>query len=97
MEYTKGEWKVWIHPDRIPPEGEGTWAIYIADEQSKAIAKVSNEDTNIMKANANLIASAPDLYEALKELATYRNAWKDVLGDKLTEMLTKALAKAEGK
>ena len=93
--YTKGEWKVTKHPPLdnlvIVVGGE------IAYEQD-TICRL--EYTENMVANANLIASAPDLYEALiglleaydvnlpAEECDYPDYWVKAL---------QARAKAEGK
>lgn len=85
--YTKGEWKVyWERPDakdnsdcRIITDG-GEVAIMLAP------------DLNECKANAHLIAAAPELYEALGALVA---AYVDE--GLLAERAEQALAKAEGK
>ena len=66
MNFTKGEWKVAedgmiiaIHDDQIPT--------CIADCYSNSMIKKAKD----WQANAHLIASAPDMYEAL-------SLWKDV-------------------
>ncbi len=60
--YTKGEWKV-----RHPVNNDYT--IYIG-EYGKGIEQIAIlfENKPNVEANANLIAAAPALYEALKEL-----------------------------
>ena len=58
MEYTKGEWK-------LSPLGKE----WVVGEDGFAIAKVLDGKTGkFNEANAQLIASAPRLYEALKKL-----------------------------
>ena len=59
MNYTKGEWRV--------IGGKGEYSVISVDEQI-TLANVYGKD----KANAQLIASAPDLYEALKAIMTER-------------------------
>jgi len=58
-EHTEGPWEVW----------ENGRERYIRQEDGAIVArdgKQFEEDTNL--ANARLIAAAPDLYEALKDL-----------------------------
>ena len=93
MEYTEGEWKA-SHPlDDIAYFGnkEGT----IARIQWFAGIPVKEQ-----KANIQLIATTPDMYEALKAIDDYLSApypknmpLKQIAADKLVS----ALAKAEGK
>ena len=87
INYTKGEWIL----NKEPYLGKDTYILWVAGEGQ--IAKIT---TN--KANAQLIASAPDLYEALKNL---RHIYTDYLkGSRELDFwvkVDKALAKAEGK
>ena len=83
MEYTKGDWKV------------GHYLVY-ADEPIPAL--ICNTDIGIVSeaektANAHLIAGAPVMYEALKVMRKY----KSDIGEYAFDVITKALAKAEGK
>ncbi len=83
-EYTKGEWKA-------NKNWMGTYTIHTDD------AHIADVDRHF---NAQLIASAPDLYEALKYAYEWR--WKQTMecGDIYDEVglkLISALAKAEGK
>lgn len=101
MNYTKGEWKRlgWIIVDKD--------GVLIADCRRHEPASVfesynSNRDTPIeeITANAHLIASAPDLYKALKEAANFVNIVKAsshplAISWELGEVIEKALAKAE--
>ena len=48
------------------------------------------------QANANLIAAAPEMYEALRLLYAHANGYMNVAGN-VVEDVEKALAKAEGK
>ena len=56
MGHTKGEWKVDGFGDRV------------VDENSDTIATMMKMNRNEAEANAHLIAAAPALYEALKNL-----------------------------
>ena len=65
MNYTKGEWK----------QGKRhTDTVYMADENTRIATCFSPNS----EANAQLIASAPALYEALKRIK--RNCFKDKRG-----------------
>ena len=97
MEYTKGEWAI-----DCENQGNGGFAEwYTVDTRTRHIACIANgarlDDED--KANAQLIASAPDLYEALKAIDGYLSAsFPANLTRKKSavELLDKALAKAEG-
>lgn len=69
----------------------------IGDTSSTYPMRKGNEGENICSECLRKDEIISALYEALKDLYIYRNAWKDVLGERLTEKLLKALAKAEGK
>lgn len=87
--YTKGEWKVEEH------RGETNIAT-----EFQNIAKMCFDDSHTLKANAHLIAAAPDMYEALKEIkhivteAAYRQDTKQQI---IAGKCYLALAKAEEK
>ena len=87
MNYTKGEWK--IHKD----EHNATWVV---TDTSKVCVLLDGANARV-KANAQLIASAPDLYEALK--AVVERYEIILIGDdqKCDVMAIEALAKADGK
>lgn len=106
MKYTPGTWKV------IKPENEGTDLHIIAEyspeerekypySKGKWIASARCYDINTFEANANLIAAAPDLYEALKRIRNVIGANPSLLtSDELHEALgnmTSAIEKAEGR
>ena len=93
--YTKGEWKV------IDYDVTKDWMGVASEDTYIAHVDARNE------ANAQLIASSPDMYEALKALTSYQEQRDKstmtglfYLGDlrKLDQQrIDKALAKAEGK
>jgi len=94
MNYTKGEWRVG------EPFVKGQdYPIYSEDGYELARAFIYNGE---QKANAHLIAAAPDMYEALKQLMVdyrvicERKPRNTILQTRLS-MAVKALAKAEGK
>ena len=90
MNYTKGEWKKYgqhIHINTANTSDEiitVLWPEWMPESEARA--------------NAHLIAAAPDMYEALK--AMYQS-WvvrpDDEVNVLLYKMARKALAKAEGK
>jgi hypothetical protein len=88
MNYTKGEWKIRVH---------GLTNVIEVATPEKVRAKVYTVAEGIYKKeNAHLIAAAPELYEALKEVINQLYTAGSVsLGD--LEIAEKALAKAEGK
>ncbi|ELQ5981190.1 hypothetical protein R2207_001467 [Cronobacter sakazakii] len=55
-----------------------------------------DERPGVHQANANLIAAAPDLLEALNSIMELQTRGYVVLGDKCTEMAGAAIAKAIG-
>jgi hypothetical protein len=91
--WTKGEWKVDLESGEITVNDSmvlGT--IFGADDYLCCEEDISEE----CKANAQLIASAPKLYEALENLVNRIDKGL-ALGEKLdVEPARKALAKARG-
>ena len=82
MNYTKGKgWKAY----KDSPNG---W--YVANGQI-VIATLHTKD------DACLIAAAPDMYEALKELKEVNSYWWQEVPSDLLDRIDKALAKAKGK
>lgn len=94
MEHTKGPWNVQLaqpydeHEFEVSYDTEDSLTYPIADVRGKL-------ESGDAEANANLIASAPDLYEALKSLAC---VCRDVsYTHSELNKARQALAKAEGK
>ena len=104
MEYTKGEWSA---------EETGDWVSVGSGSQVVAICRKSSWDLSMKeaKANAQLIASAPDMHKEIKttieELTFYLGEWASVnelYSPEWTHLikrrifhLEQALAKAGGK
>jgi len=68
--FTAGPWKTDYNND-VGPNDEYFWEwVEIVDDKYNVIAKVAcgSRITDTDKANANLIASAPDMYKKLKEV-----------------------------
>ena len=86
MNYTKGEWKA----KRISGELGNMYYVNIPDYPHKIEAR--EEDSH-------LIAAAPDMYEALKEVQLMfdRGLTENMIGRKTMDRAIKALAKAEGR
>ncbi len=91
MEYTKGEWKV-RSGFKVTAGEEQTWVAdcYPYHEKHPRPRVIEAE------ANAHLIASAPDLYEALREAQITLRVLQPS-GSAVLREIDKALAKAEGK
>ena len=94
---TKGKWKRGSLNDE--PFARSCLSIY--QEDGRRIAEVSREGfmrIEEAEANAQLIASAPDLYEALKEMLYIydRSTNEGTVGFGTCTKARKALAKAEG-
>jgi hypothetical protein len=81
--YTKGEWKVSKNDTNKPFK-------FRIETETSILAAVYNE------ANANLIASSPDMYEALKDLSEYIR-YNMGNAAPIYEKAQKALSKAEGR
>ncbi len=87
--YTPGEW-------RAKATDEGHWLIVC---NKGLIADVYNHIEGY-EANAQLIAAAPDMYEALKAIIENRDVTRDHHVNKFFEAgqkVARAVAKAEGK
>ena len=91
MNYTKGEWKAWWHDEIDEYESDLRIRVNGTD-----LAIILTDNTQEAEANAQLIASAPDLYEALNKL--YKAYLRvTTMPDEASREAIKALAKAEGK
>ena len=94
--FTKGEWKA-----RKPKLSTGWWNIGLEGEAAD-ITTVWSAFKNT-KDNAHLIAAAPDMYKALKEISEGKGAYSfDPLEhasntiNNMKELAEQALTKAEG-
>ena len=97
MNYTKGEWK-------ISNRGLDIYAPDKPGRPDNVICHLTHltQKAEEVEANANLIAAAPDMYEALgimrEQVANLINPKIKLLSSRQQiEMMDKALAKAEGK
>ena len=97
MNYTKGEWQIGTFPPlsnyRIFVEGAG--AIPLLHREIIAMIEAQDDDSE-SQANANLIAAAPDMYEALNFIRSIGLFTKYFTTSEQT-MVNDALTKAEGK
>jgi hypothetical protein len=89
MNYTKGEWQYW------PDTGEIKSALLKNNGFVKVCDVTVQDSPERLLVNARLIAAAPRLYEALKEI--YEGDADHVPSDEVWERAKKAIAKAEGK
>ena len=87
MEYTKGEWKAL---KRFPPSP--LFNVFCDGKDGVEIIA-----TKVKEANAHLIASAPDLYEALKVYEMFSGLSLERQDREAFAKAHKALLKAEGK
>lgn len=105
--HTPGPW-VFNWNDRTDQEGDVYWIRPVSEMlQSLAVVRAGSEDNDLpaqTEANACLIASAPDLLEALKSVTTWWD--KEARGDDQVEdeevllaasKARAAIAKAEGR
>jgi len=95
-EYTKGEWHIYDGHD------SSFNCPYITTRDKpgrpdKCIARLIDGRHEEVYANANLIAAAPALYEALSELLEGLGNPMELPPYELVEQASKAIAKAEGK
>jgi hypothetical protein len=89
LKHTKGEW--------IADKEEGNWEVYC--NRTRNICSIKNrisiEGNSENEANAKLIASAPELLEALieaeKTISSYDNNFRD---EKVKSLITNAINKA---
>lgn len=83
LAFTVGQWELWEANDKT----------YIIDEGGDTIAVMGQAcRLDEERANARLIAAAPELYEALKALVESPNAKQNAMRDAARA----ALAKVEG-
>ena len=100
-EFTKGPWVVCGDGYRIKPIQRDQYFRPLADigpviEWNEEDGNWRDSDDKQAKANAHLIAAAPDMYEALIKLSCLGNG--DELGNSIGNRIAQdAIAKAEGK
>lgn len=88
MEYTKGEWAL--------IEDEDTFQVYVPTKFT--VAKIHKRWGDDAKANAHLIAAAPEMYEALKLFTERMSYYNYPIELELPKVwMEKAIAKVEGK
>jgi len=88
----KGEWKV--SSKSFNDNDVGGNLVIRSNQGIVAMACTIHEGLINAEANANLLAAAPDLYEALTEASVFVKVMKD---DRVMFKIQQALAKAEGK
>jgi len=103
MEYTKGEWEA-------EQSYSGDFLVKVGEFRPTVICHtrqdISRIDYDEMRANANLMAAAPDMYEALRDVLLlhgkdfdklHRGVGGTTFWGKSLLAAVNALAKAEGK
>ena len=91
MNYTKGEWRVVIF-------GLAIIIKTFSQGISRFICVLRDQDSDEeIKANANLISAAPEMYEALNNIIAECPTPTSGYEIAVVEIAKKALAKAEGK
>lgn len=93
MKYTKGPWKTAFCSQEVEKDG-----LFIATTLETSTGGFEYPDAETMHYNAQLIAAAPDLYEAAKALLACLDM-SALSNDEVEGVnnLYNALAKAEGK
>lgn len=89
--FTPGPWEISRHHQKINGGWPAHYMIGQQDEMYDHAIVLSSEDSGEGKANANLIAAAPDMYEALKYIVEQYGHCMPLNKAKA------ALAKAEGR
>ena len=96
--FTKGDWKA----DQIKVNGEPVEGAWCVTASGFSLASVRSGPTfgvidEIQKANAHLIAAAPEMYETLKTLADYLSCMDGKQYEiELEEKINSLLARARG-
>ena len=94
MNYTKGQWKAELQGNLLQ------WQIKTDKENIAATNQtiVTDEDVEEIEANAQLIAAAPDMYEALKYMLNiFDRGVMGNIGRQVCDDAVQAINKAEGK
>jgi hypothetical protein len=87
--FTPGPWFV---KRQNPSPTTGEWMI--VGSKPGYLAEIRNCGSGDVQANANLIAAAPDMYDALKELCRYADDSNDCQYGTLSTRLVKDIAEA---
>lgn len=99
--HTPGPWS-W-DSGVVPPDGPGRYSDIYVDDGDKIIASINEfpeSSPEEGKANARLIAAAPDMYEALKLFDEALERWTGQWGPRMREIdatVRAAIAKAESR
>lgn len=97
MNYTKGEWKVDLEPQKYDYKN-GYYIQGVEDAVSLAYIYPTDDDEET-KSNTHLIAAAPDMYEALSKIMIWINTHprKATIVRDVIDAGNAAIAKAEAK
>ena len=103
MNYTKGEWKAYCRGSegyQVRRNNDGVPAAKVKEELKERLTPIVYEmggSFETQKANAHLIAAAPTMYEALKEILQYFDLPQNRgIFTRWERKMKIALAKAEG-
>jgi len=90
-QYTPGPWKTVVYPE------EG-WIDIEAPDGTCIIGDLGIRNDEYLEANANLIAAAPDLLEALEDMVRIfdRGLPSECIGRRTCDNAIKVIAKAKG-
>jgi hypothetical protein len=96
MNYTKGEWKARkLLPDKYGIVTKKGWEVFTPEYD--VVAMIEHGAPIRREGDARLIASAPDMYEALKVWQKHQQRTHGHYCSECADLLEKAITKAEGK
>lgn len=95
MKHTKGPWK-WAYLKTYGGRLIGLYGVNIIEYAEHEGMWFATYDDEINQANANLIAAAPELYEALETVINDVEPTEFALSSRVRNMIDTALKKARG-
>jgi|TARA_R100000808_G_scaffold12357_1_gene30805 hypothetical protein len=101
MKHTKGQWEVSKTGASVNIKSGDVWIAGIHNQdtmtEGKSIVDKDCYDTSETEANANLIASAPDMLKALNDIMCYFSEYEEDYNEKLEcfEYARKVISKAD--
>lgn len=94
-QHTPGPWWVYDESDRYPGIEAASCSIVVLGDEKRNFHGVQGVTDEESLANARLIASAPDMLEALRQVAA--SWYRDEVPHGIRELAIKTIAKAEGR